>query len=325
MESVEPMALGSPHPHSPNQSHVSPSFQSPNQFLPGYLMGDTPVRTPSSSRNIVNSPSLAGAGNALSPAFKTSFRQPLVKDNKPTYNSNIGVQTKINAPPVHSLNDENIDPSSFNKQSTSQSRTSFCSPAVPNLDESIRLGFNSPAANFNRSLNVKNPPSPTQLDPFYTQGELLSPNVQLDDSWVTVFGFPTSSASFVLQRFAQYGSIVTYRIAPNQGNWMHIQYDSSLQAKKALSRNAKILPGNIMIGVTPCIDVKLMSSTGGENSLVGTPLSSLNTASNDIKKSIRPLTSAYHAASTENKVITDACTPQKSDGFMSKAFDYMFG
>lgn len=48
---------------------------------------------------------------------------------------------------------------------------------------------------------------------------------------------------------------MSHHIAPNSGNWMHIHYATSLQARKALSRNGKILPGNIMIGVVPCIDV----------------------------------------------------------------------
>lgn len=30
--------------------------------------------------------------------------------------------------------------------------------------------------------------SPAQLDPFYTQGDALTSEDQLDDTWVTVFG-----------------------------------------------------------------------------------------------------------------------------------------
>lgn len=30
--------------------------------------------------------------------------------------------------------------------------------------------------------------SPAQLDPFYTQGDSLTSEDQLDDTWVTVFG-----------------------------------------------------------------------------------------------------------------------------------------
>ena len=38
------------------------------------------------------------------------------------------------------------------------------------------------------------------------------------------------------------------------GNWLHIHYQSKLQAKKALSKNGKVFGGSIMIGVMPCID-----------------------------------------------------------------------
>lgn len=40
----------------------------------------------------------------------------------------------------------------------------------------------------------------------------------------------------------------------NTGNWMHIQYQSKLQARKALSKDGKIFGEAIMIGVKPCID-----------------------------------------------------------------------
>lgn len=40
----------------------------------------------------------------------------------------------------------------------------------------------------------------------------------------------------------------------NTGNWMHVQYQSKLQARKALSKDGKIFGDCIMIGVKPCID-----------------------------------------------------------------------
>lgn len=36
--------------------------------------------------------------------------------------------------------------------------------------------------------SFKTPPSPAQLDPFYTQGENLTSNVEIDETWVTIFG-----------------------------------------------------------------------------------------------------------------------------------------
>jgi len=34
----------------------------------------------------------------------------------------------------------------------------------------------------------QSPPSPAQIDPFFTQGDSIRADVQLDDTWVTVFG-----------------------------------------------------------------------------------------------------------------------------------------
>ena len=40
----------------------------------------------------------------------------------------------------------------------------------------------------------------------------------------------------------------------SEGNWMHLHYQSKLQAKKALSKDGKIFNNCVMIGVKPCID-----------------------------------------------------------------------
>ncbi|KAF0026966.1 hypothetical protein F2P81_021703 [Scophthalmus maximus] len=52
--------------------------------------------------------------------------------------------------------------------------------------------------------------SPAQVDPFYSQGETLSSDDQLDQTWITVFGFPPASASYILLQFAQYGNILKH-------------------------------------------------------------------------------------------------------------------
>ncbi|XP_010788784.1 nucleoporin NUP53-like, partial [Notothenia coriiceps] len=95
--------------------------------------------------------------------------------------------------------------------------------------------------------------SPAQVDPFYSQGESLSSDDQLDQTWITVFGFPPASASYILLQFAQYGNILKHTMA-SPGNWMHLQYQSSLQARKALSKDGKVFGDAIMVGVKPCID-----------------------------------------------------------------------
>merc|ERR1712127_729440 len=49
------------------------------------------------------------------------------------------------------------------------------------------------------------PASPTQVDPHYTYGESIQPDDQLDETWITIFGFPPSATSHILQEFANYG------------------------------------------------------------------------------------------------------------------------
>ena len=54
----------------------------------------------------------------------------------------------------------------------------------------------------------------------------------------------------------------------SDGNWMHIHYQSKLQAKKSLSKNGKVFGNSIMVGVTPCIDkVSVIQYYGGGHSL----------------------------------------------------------
>lgn len=73
------------------------------------------------------------------------------------------------------------------------------------------------------------------------------------NTWVTIFGFPPSAASFILSQFSHYGSILEKRV-PTKGNWIHIRYQTKLECRKALSNNGKVFGGTIMIGVMLCKD-----------------------------------------------------------------------
>lgn len=107
--------------------------------------------------------------------------------------------------------------------------------------------------------------------------------MQMKNLYVTSCRFPPASASYILLQFAQYGNILKHVVSnegtdewlflteillslivcwcvfwciqmSNSGNWMHIQYQSKLQARKALSKDGKVFGESIMIGVKPCID-----------------------------------------------------------------------
>jgi nuclear pore complex protein Nup53 len=70
-----------------------------------------------------------------------------------------------------------------------------------------------------------------------------------EDTWVTVFGFNQPYTHTVLKQFQKYGDIIRYK--SGEGNWIHIQYQTKLQAQKALTKNGKFLEDGVMIGVVP--------------------------------------------------------------------------
>ncbi|OXB77443.1 UNVERIFIED_CONTAM: hypothetical protein H355_005152 [Colinus virginianus] len=232
---AEPMTLGSP---------TSPKPGSSAQFLPGFLMGDLPAPVTPQPRGL--SGPAVGAMEVRSPLLAGgSPPQPVVPTHK----------DKSGAPPVRSIYDELSSPGLGSSPLSSRRAASFSltqSPLVGNMPSTPGAASSmfSPAS---IGQPRKTTLSPAQLDPFYTQGDSLTSEDQLDDTWVTVFGFPQASASYILLQFAQYGNILKH-VMSNTGNWMHIRYQSKLQARKALSKDGRIFGESIMIGVKPCID-----------------------------------------------------------------------
>jgi len=114
-------------------------------------------------------------------------------------------------------------------------------------------------------------------------------NQSLDDTWVTVFGFTPQDFAFIFKEFQNYGIIL--RHISGYGNWMNLQYQTKLQAQKALSKNGKILNGRIMIGVRPCIDSSLFSNESvNENTNMFKPTTGyiINTGDNEVDASNKP-------------------------------------
>ncbi|XP_063354588.1 nucleoporin NUP35 [Pelmatolapia mariae] len=290
----EPMTLGSP---------TSPKPTSGAQFLPGFLMGDLPApaspqpRPFSLASPLVDSTSThrggggGGGGSAMQPVV------PTPKD-------------KSGAPPVRSIHDDLVTvatPLAAHRQS------------FPVMQSPLSARQASTPGTGMQQMCL----SPAQVDPFYTQGESLSSDDQLDQTWVTVFGFPPASASYILLQFAQYGNILKHTMA-SPGNWMHLQYQSRLQARKALSKDGKVFGDSIMVGVKPCIDKSVMDSTEA----VSTPVSSSFSSSalpTTPRSAIRPLSATYRNSGSDYQVVADKQTPRKDDSFVSKAMEYMFG
>ncbi|XP_076024209.1 nucleoporin NUP35 isoform X2 [Genypterus blacodes] len=280
----EPMTLGSP---------TSPKPVLGAQFLPGFLMGDLPApaspqpRPFSLATPIVDS---TGGGGGSAP-------QPVVPTPK----------DKSGAPPVRSIHDDLVTLAT----PLNAHRQSF--PAIQSPLSARQAS--TPGAGVQQVCL-----SPAQVDPFYSQGESLSSEDQLDQTWVTVFGFPPASASFILLQFAQYGNILKHTMA-SPGNWMHLQYQSKLQARKALSKDGKVFGDTIMVGVKACIDKSVMDSSE--------PVSAPSCLSSSVllstpRSSIRHL-STYRSSTSDYQVVADRQTPRKDDSFVSKAMEFMFG
>ncbi|KAI8486924.1 Nucleoporin nup35 [Branchiostoma belcheri] len=355
----EPMTLGSP-THGPSAGGAT--------FLPGFLLGDPPAapspsfgagRTWSSPHQLsssfsrqqsVSTPSSLGPGSGLGRSMSIQSgstpgsghthltpRSDRLEGKGTTLHS--VSKDKSGAPPVQGLFSHTSTPTGAVFRGTperqqlefSVSRTPVLT-GVAHTTPSGGVLFSPGPTPRVQNVQKPSPPSPAQTDPFYTQGEALTAEDQLDETWVTVFGFPPAATSFILQQFSQYGNIVKHVIASN-GNWLHLHYQSKMQAKKALSKNGKVFGGSIMVGVTLCIDKSVMEQTvepsteTSSSSAVFTPIRPRHQSEGAVSRHtpIRPLTAAYKAASNEHEVVNDSKTPQKNGNMVYKAMEYMFG
>merc|ERR1712059_121769 len=145
-------------------------------------------------------------------------------------------------------------------------------------------------------------------------------------TWVTVWGFPPSAASFVLQQFGSCGTVLQHVMPPNS-NWMHIRFQTRLQASKALSKNSSILGGSIMVGVASCKEESVLDTVNSSMtaSLLDSSVANISSNLGGTPRSIRPLTQAYREAQGENKVVPGTNTPTRSTGVVTKAMEYIFG
>lgn len=124
-----------------------------------------------------------------------------------------------------------------------------------------------------------------------------------DEYWVTVFGFPPNAANTVLARFSNCGAILDKQY-PTQGNWAHIRYATRAEKERAMALNGRqVLPG-VMVGVIECKEPPRIAVSPG--------LASPERHSTNVR-SLCPTP------------IANAPVPQRSNGIISKALDYVLG
>jgi len=153
-------------------------------------------------------------------------------------------------------------------------------------------------------------------------------------TWVTVFGFPPSAASYILKQFSQCGTVLQHHV-PSSGNWMNIRFQTRTQAQSALGRSGRVLGGTLMIGVTPTTEAEVQALANGTDGLLdrtsgGSALNSSVNASftgtpSGHNRSIRPLAQAYKAAQSEHELSMNSTTTSKNDGLVTRAMGCIFG
>ncbi|XP_067654547.1 nucleoporin NUP35-like [Haliotis asinina] len=313
---------------------ASPSSPGTHQYLPGYLLGDSVQHGISPA-----GPRLWSTGGH-SPQKNPSFTSPPGGATSGTPRDLSRTKDKGGAPPVKSLflsPGADVSYSTPGSQSfTSQvpSRTT-ATPASRGVSPGPPTSGLFPGATTPKPTGEsfiippsKIPTSPAQMDPFYTQGDSLKAEDILDETWVTVFGFPPAATSFIVQQFSQYGNIMKH-VSSMEGNWMHIHYQSKIQAKKALSKNGKVFGNSMMVGVLPCIDKNVMDDNKENDDTMATPTLNMSrladTSTSSKHTPIRPLTSAYQASRTDYEVLKGNQLPQKDNSFISKVKEYMLG
>lgn len=344
------MWLGSP---SSPSSPTGQRLQTP--YLPPYLMGESlyslPV-TPNAKSATKNVSPTARSSIGRTPAGRSAYLGNSRTSFYEKEAENRPARRRYGPPPVKMLDESFSNSNSVNPASNRMDEVD-----CPDLTENsfgLSASFNQSHSKtgmgiFGNQSVTRDPsasnmtysflkgqqimsPSPAQLDPFYTQGESLNLGDELDETWVTVFGFPQSTESFILQEFAYFGTILNH-VVPSEGNWMHIQFQNKLQAKRALSKSGKIFGGTIMVGVTQCIDKLVMNgkrpslraSTSHGNLLNGSQANNLLTPNtSQMKTPMRPLTSGYKVPFGD-QVNETAPVPQRSSGLVSKAMEYVFG
>lgn len=279
------MALGSA-PSSPSSPTTNPNY------LPPFLIGDnqaassnTPLSTEiRKNESFTSTPS--DRNNLRQKLFSPSFVDTMQSPKQPTYNSN----ENRSGPPRQSLFDTIDIKRGVDKTLSDASKIGIVTS--PNeygcfsrkFEESYRdessLGLNESIRGIDRN------------------------------QWITVFGFPSNAASVVLACFANYGTIVDKRF-PTQGNWVHLKYNSPVEASKALSLNGKLISNNVMIGVS------LYQCKEGDKENANTSL--------NMPIKVRSLRQSFVSPQNSNTVLSPENVPHKSTGIVTKAMEYVFG
>jgi len=137
-------------------------------------------------------------------------------------------------------------------------------PPVTSLYDMVKPPTEEDSPAYQPVATPQAPPYPFLRTPFAERPRMEVPEESYkgdESTWVTVFGFPPSQTANILKYFQTCGEIVRHHVGAANCNWIHIQFQTALQAKKALSKNGKNIGGNLMVGVVPLDESELEAPT----------------------------------------------------------------
>lgn len=295
---MEPMTLGSP-THSPSGS--------PNVgYLPPFLLGE--INPPSTPRTNSLSPTKGrnlAFGSPTSPTQTSTPDQKHYRQNLSMHQQALYNQQNMFANAPTSPNTSYNPNMSYNPPNMSYNNSKTTGPPIEDLFDTIKS--NEPSVNkslfqeqsfYNNSMlqnSYVNNMNGSSMNPVAWDG-----SQEQEEYWVTVFGFPPNAANTVLARFSNCGAILDKQY-PTQGNWAHIRYATRAEKERAMALSGRqVLPG-VMVGVAECREPPrqpaspgVTRQTQGARSLCPTPVPS-------------------------------APVPQRPNGLISKALDYVLG
>lgn len=283
------MTLGSP-THSPSGS--------PNVgYLPPFLLGE--INPPTTPRTNSLSPTKGrnlAFGSPTSPSQSSTPEQKLYRQNMSMHQQALYNQQMYNMPASPNISysskpsgppiEDLFDTIKSNEPSVNKSLFQDSYTAYNN-NSMMNSYVNNNGSMYNQSMS----------------GQWQEGSLEQDEYWVTVFGFPPNAANTVLTRFSNCGAILDKQY-PTQGNWAHLRYATRAEKERALALSGRqVLPG-VMVGVVECKEPPRIAVSPG--------IASPERHSSNVR-SLCPTP------------MPDAPLPQRSNGIISKALDYVLG
>lgn len=203
-------------------------------------------------------------------------------------------------------------------------------PAVSVLD-----GLNPSRLDDTNTINISNNNN-TSFFPQHQQQQLLdmsmarsslvpsqATSLSADDTWVTVFGFPSSHTTAVIEEFLSCGQIVSHHTDSPHANWVHVRFETGVGAQRAVARDGQLLERlGLMVGVRRYNPSSSSSSVSSSSSIAPSSLRKNTSINPNASLFLREQRATYSVSAAHTPY---AGAPYPVNGWWSKILFYFFG